>query len=234
MTNLPAILSTLDQEITALTERMQPSHPDFIAECLHRLKSGGMLVPNSIKAAEFLNEYTIALGGVPVHGLMTVVAKLKRGEYPGVSAEFMPLPAALAAMARAECRVVLDDLARLREKKSTLVEVVKPPELSPEERKRQIAAVRAMRLAFKRDHENAKAAVFSSVHIPMDNDKAEYWSKIQSLPDASSIDTDQAAFRRKIGNEVAAVEPRPPVPAPIAVDEAPPATGQLIDDSIPW
>lgn len=207
MTNLPAILSTLDQEITALTEQLQPSRPEFIAECLHKLKSGGMLVPKSISAAEFLNEYTIALNGVPIHGLMVAVAKLKRGEYP-VPSDFMPLPAALAAMARAECRVMIDDIARLREKKNTLEFIAAPPEVTTEERKRQVERVRDMRKNFLRQHQESKTATFAAGHIPMDNDQADYWSKIQDLPDAKSVDADQAAFRRKIAGEIAAVEPR--------------------------
>ncbi|MDQ0132645.1 hypothetical protein J2T08_000546 [Neorhizobium galegae] len=187
------------------------------------LKSGGMLVPKSIAAADFIKEYTIALGGVPVHGLMTVVAKLKRGEYPDVPAEFMPLPAQLAAMARAECRVILDDVARLREKKNALSEAVKPAEISPEERRRQIESVRLMRTSFRLAHLESKASVFSPVHEPMDADKAEYWKKVAALPDAKSIDADQSAFRRKVASDLAAAEPKPAMAAPPSDD-----------DFIPW
>lgn len=206
--NLPAILSTLDQEITALSKQLAPVKPDFIAECLHKLKSGGMLVPKSIAAADFLTEYTIALGGVPEHGLKVVVVKLKRGEYPDVNPEFMPLPAQLAAMARAECRVLRDDIARLREKQSTIADLNKQPENTPEERRRQIARVRELHAGFKQANEAARDAQLGVVHEPMDAEQAAYWSQMQALPDRKQISAEQKAFRRKIGEEVAAA----PVP----------------------
>jgi hypothetical protein len=210
MTSLPAILSTLDQEITELSTKLEPSRPDFIAECLHKLKAGGMLVPKSIAAADFMNEYTIALGGVPQHGLMVVVAKLKRGEYPAISAEFMPLPAQLAAMARAECKLVRDDITRLRERKITLEESTKQPDTSPEERDRQIARIRDMHAQFKANNQAAREASSGVQHEPMDPGKAEYWSKIQALPDKKELDAHQVAFRRRIAADVDGAPKREP------------------------
>ncbi|MBB3745017.1 hypothetical protein FHX10_004554 [Rhizobium sp. BK591] len=159
MTNLPVALSTLDQEITALAERLQPARPEFIAECLHSLKAGGMLVPKGVAAEDFLREYTIALGSVPRHGLIAVVTKLKRGEYPDISSEFMPVPAKLAHMARAECRLIVEDIARLRAKRNAIEEASKPPKVSVEENERQRVRIRELHREFKRQHQSGKAHI---------------------------------------------------------------------------
>lgn len=206
MTNLPATLSTLDQEITVLSERLNPPKPDFIAECLQSLKAGGMLVPKGIAAADFLREYSIAIGGVPHYGLMVVVAKLKRGEYTDVSAEFMPLPAHLAAMARAECRVVRDDIIRLREKRDAIAALKPQPKENEEERLRQLERIRSLHADFKATHTASKVGAASVLHEPMDDEKAEYWRKISELKDAAEPTAEQMAFRRKIGWQVDAQE----------------------------
>jgi len=102
MTNLPAQLSTLDREITALTEQLSPAGPDDIAKAIASLMDGGMLFPQSIKAADPVEEYRVVLKGVPICGLRAAFIKLKRGEYPDLKPDFIPLPAALARLAREE------------------------------------------------------------------------------------------------------------------------------------
>jgi len=102
MTNLPAQLSTLDREITALTEQLTPAGPDDIAKAIASLMDGGMLFPQSIKSPDPIEEYRIVLKGVPICGLRTAFIKLKRGEYADLKPDFIPLPAALARLAREE------------------------------------------------------------------------------------------------------------------------------------
>ncbi|MCP8895327.1 hypothetical protein KYK29_10315 [Shinella daejeonensis] len=102
MTNLPAQLSTLDQEISALTEQLSPAGPDDIAKAIAWLMDGGMLFPASIKAADPVEEYRIVLKGVPTFGLRAAFSKIKRGEYTDLNPDFIPLPAALARLARQE------------------------------------------------------------------------------------------------------------------------------------
>ena len=102
MTNLPAQLSTLDREITTLTEQLSPAGPDDIAKAIASLMDGGMLFPQSIKAADPIEEYRIVLKGVPICGLRAAFIKLKRGEYVDLKPDFIPLPAALARLAREE------------------------------------------------------------------------------------------------------------------------------------
>lgn len=102
MTNLPAQLSTLEREITALTEQLSPAGPDDIAKAIASLMDGGMLFPQSIKAVDPVEEYRIVLKGVPICGLRAAFIKLKCGEYDDLNPAFIPLPAALARLARAE------------------------------------------------------------------------------------------------------------------------------------
>jgi hypothetical protein len=201
MTNLPATLSTLKQEIGALTDKLAPARPDFIAECIDKLKAGGMMVPKTIAATDFLREYTIALGGVPGYGLAVAVAKLKRGEYPDVKPDFMPLPAMLAAIARLETKLIRDDLVRLREKEATLQEAAAPREKTSEEQKERIRKLHAQ---FKAAHAESKAGErFNPIPADMTLEQLEYWEKIQAIKDASTITEEQHAMRRKIAASMA-------------------------------
>jgi hypothetical protein len=200
MTNLPAVLSTLTQEIGALTEKLAPARTDFIAECIDKLKSGGMMVPKGIAAAEFIREYTIALAGVPTYGLAIAVMKLKRGEYPDVKPDFMPLPAMLAAIARLETKTIRDDLVRLREKQDTLKEAAAPKEKTSEE---QLARIRALHAQFKAAHAESKVTDrFRQQIEEMTPEQAEYWEKISAIRDAENITEEQMAFRRKVGKQI--------------------------------
>lgn len=202
MTNLPATLSTLKQEIGALTDKLAPARPDFIAECIDKLKSGGMMVPKTIAAADFIREYTIALAGVPSYGLAVAVAKLKRGEYPDVKPDFMPLPALLAAIARLETKTIRDDLVRLREKEETLVEATKPREKTSEE---QLERIRKLHAQFKAAHAESKVGErFNPIPTEMTPEQLEYWEKIQAIKDADTITEEQRAMRRKVAASMAA------------------------------
>jgi hypothetical protein len=201
MTNLPATLSTLKQEIGALTDKLAPARPDFIAECIDKLKAGGMMVPKTIAATEFVREYTMALGGVPSYGLAVAVAKLKRGEYPDVKPDFMPLPAMLAAIARLETKNIRDDLVRLREKEATLAEAAKPREKTSEEQKERIRQLHAQ---FKAAHAESKVGErFNPIPADMTPEQLAYWEQIQAIRDAPTITEEQRAMRRKIASSMA-------------------------------
>lgn len=104
MTNLPAQLSTLQSEISALTEQLQPAGVDDIGKAIASLMDGGMLFPQSIKAADPVEEYRVVLKGVPICGLRTAFIKIKRGEYENLNPAFIPLPAVLAKLARDEAK----------------------------------------------------------------------------------------------------------------------------------
>ncbi|MFQ6161416.1 hypothetical protein [Sinorhizobium meliloti] len=115
MNNLPAKLSTLQQEISALTEQLAPAGADEIGQCIEGLMSGGMRISETITAANPVEEYRLSLRNVPVYGLRRTYVKLKRGEYENINKAFIPLPAELAAMANAECRLLREDRIRKQE-----------------------------------------------------------------------------------------------------------------------
>ncbi len=115
MTNLPARLSTLQGEITALTEKLSPCGIDEVGKCIASLMDAGMMIPASIQAEDPIEEYRIALKGVPIHGLRTVFVKLKRGEYEIQNRAFLPIPGEMAAMANLECRSLREERMRASE-----------------------------------------------------------------------------------------------------------------------
>ena len=201
MTNLPATLSTLNREIGVLTERLAQVDYSDIAVAIDVLKRGGMLVPVGISSANMIEEYRKAMASVPKVGLSIAVSKLKVGEYPRKDYAFIPHPAELAAMGRAEARQAREDLIRKREALDSMT--YKAPEIdrSPE----VVARVRAMR-----EHavEALRATHTPIVQEPLSAEQAEYWAKIQSLNDAKTgITAEQAAFRRKVSADLDAVKP---------------------------
>lgn len=115
MTNLPARLSTLQGEITALTEKLSPCGIDEVGKCIASLMDAGMMIPASIQAEDPIEEYRVALKGVPIHGLRTVFVKLKRGEYEIQNRAFLPIPGEMAAMANLECRSLREERVRASE-----------------------------------------------------------------------------------------------------------------------
>ncbi|TWA49555.1 hypothetical protein FB008_11551 [Sinorhizobium medicae] len=67
----------------------------------------------ALQVAEFMR---VSLRNVPVYGLRRAYVKLKRGEYENINKAFIPLPAELAAMANAECRLIREDRIRKQER----------------------------------------------------------------------------------------------------------------------
>lgn len=196
MTNLPATLSTLNQEISALTEKLAPAATDHVKESISSLIRAGLLFPSSIKAEDAPMVYGFALTNISTHGLRHAVTKLIRGEYEYINRAFIPLPPELAAMARAETRLIVEDLSRLKARRAAMV----PPE--PEKRdEAMIARVRALRMQHKEQHA-ARKAVATIPQEPMTDEKAEYYRRIMSLRDAPDITAEQAAYRRKIAGDM--------------------------------
>ncbi|MBD9635454.1 hypothetical protein IB277_03940 [Ensifer sp. ENS07] len=115
MTNLPTRLSTLEQGISALTEKLSPCGVDEVGKCIASLMDAGMMIPGSIQSEDPIEEYRIALKGVPLHGLRTVFVRLKRGEYDMPNRSFLPIPSEMAAMANLECRSLREERMRASE-----------------------------------------------------------------------------------------------------------------------
>lgn len=209
MTNLPAPaqLSTLNREITTLTERLAPVGADAVVRSLGVMQSAGMSLPQGVDAQKFDVIYGYALDGVPSCGLTIATQKLIRGDYagnPDILLGMIPKPPILAALAKQEARAAREDLARKRETASALKGVKPEVDRSPE----VMARVQGRLDQFRQEHEEAKAKERGVVvHEQMSPEKAEYWAKIQELPDWWQVGAEQAAFRRKIEAEMAEVVP---------------------------
>lgn len=194
--NLPAKHSTLAQQITALTEQLAPAGPDEIAVCLNGLMNGGMMISASIQADNPVDEYRLALSGAPIAGLRKAFLKLKRGEYENINYAFIPLPSELAAMARAEARVLREDKVRLVERANAMA----VPKAEPVSEAGK-AKIKTLLKGFRAKHAAAKAATFTPQE-PMSEAKAEYFQKIMEMRDAPEVNYEQAAFRNQISAEI--------------------------------
>lgn len=195
-------LSTLNREITALTERLAPVKADGVLRSLEAMQSAGMTIPSGIDPKKLDVVYGYALDGVPSCGLMIATQKLIKGDYagnPDVLLGMIPKPPVLAALAKLEARTAREDLVRKREIETAITHKPEEIDRSPE----VIARVKARRVEVV---EQLRTAHTPIAHEPLDDEKAEYWSKIQRLKDADSISAEQAAFRRKIAGELESVE----------------------------
>ena len=210
MTNLPAQLSTLRQQISALTEKFAPANADEIGQCIEGLMSGGMRLSDTITAKNPVEEYRVSLRDVPVYGLRLAYAKLKRGEYENINRAFIPLPAELAAMANAECRVIREDRVRATERMRALsdAQVARQDESTCRDPNTR-ARVRKMLEEFRGWHRPGKeneARCGTPVMTPS-AEQIDTWSKVMALPDAPNITAEQMAFRRKVQADIDAATP---------------------------
>lgn len=154
-----------------------------------------MTLPDGVKPEDLEAVYGYALSDVPAFGLKRAVEKLIKGEYD-IRRGYIPKPPELAAMARAEAKVIRDDLTRLREKRATLLDLQKKPQPVSQD---SLDRVRAMLGRFRADQEASAARHRGEpVSEPMTDEKAEYWRRIEALRDAPEVSADQRAFRRKI------------------------------------
>lgn len=200
MTNLPATLSTLETQISSLTEKLEPVSEDHVARSIQSLLNAGLSLPSGMKVDAAPEIYAYALAGVPAFGVQKATAGIIRGEYE-INKGFVPKPPEFAAIARLETKAIRDDLVRLREKAATLQEVAKPREKTSEEQKERIRRLHAQ---FKAAHAESKAGErFNPIPADMTLEQLEYWEKIQSIKDASTITEEQHAMRRKIAASMA-------------------------------
>lgn len=151
MQTMPAMSSTLQNEITTLTEKLAPSGADEVAKCINALLDAGFMVPASVNEAEAIDLYRDALSATAIAGLRKAFVKLKRGEYAN-HRSFMPTPAEMAALANAEARGLREDRARASELARTVRENaalggphmsrygLKDLRITQEERARELAA----------------------------------------------------------------------------------------------
>lgn len=201
--NLPVALSTLTREISVLTEKLQPINDDQAGVAFRRLLMTGLSLPASMDAAKAPAIYAFALRGVSSDGLTRAVEKVIRGEYDSINRAFMPTPPELAALARGEERVLVNDMVRLKEKLEALIAKPVEKDRSPE----VMARVRALRQKAKQELRSPSQNAPTSA--PMTDEQAAYWAKINSMVDANNVSAEQRAFRGKITADLQAHEPAP-------------------------
>ncbi|MDW9366967.1 hypothetical protein GOB34_04315 [Sinorhizobium meliloti] len=204
MSNLPAQLSTLQREIYALTEKLALAGDDEINQFLDGLMDAGIIMPESVRAADPSEEYRIALRNIPIFGVRRVYAKLKRGEYQNINLDFIPLPAKLAAMANAECQTIRESRVRACEYLQALLDARSTNAGRVTSRDpAAVARVKARREAFLRGHAAEKAREVNPVsHAAISAGGAEMPAKIMALADADSS-VGQMACGRKSEAELA-------------------------------
>lgn len=201
--NLPVALSTLNREISVLTEKLAPINDDQAGVAFRRLLMTGLSLPASMDAGKAPAIYAFALRGISNDGLTRAVEKVIRGEYDNISRAFMPTPPELAALARTEARMLVDDLVRLKDRRESMTHKAPAIDRSPE----VMARVRALRVKAKQEFQASKQT--GPANEPLTDEKADYWAKMATLRDAPDISAEQRAFRAKITTDLAAHEPAP-------------------------
>lgn len=199
--NLPVALSTLTREISVLTEKLQPINDDQAGVAFRRLLMTGLSLPASMDAAKAPAIYAFALRNVSAEGLTRAVEKVIRGEYDNINRAFMPTPPELAALARGEERILVNDMVRLKEKREALIAKPVEKDRSPE----VMARVRALRQKAKKELQSPSQNMPTSA--PMTDEQAAYWAKINSMVDANNVSAEQRAFRGKITADLQSHEP---------------------------
>lgn len=184
--------STLKQQISDLSVKLEPASGDEIAMALNGLLNGGKMYPTSIQAEKPLAEYRIALCGLSKEALRRAYAKLKRGEYPQYNTDFLPIPARFAEIVRGEQHGIVDDLARLKSKAEALKS---EPPIDEGARARIGAMLQSFRDA--RMAEKAGDNRFSPVET-LSPERAATLTKMLQLPDARSVGPEQEAHRMKV------------------------------------
>ena len=190
MTNALTTLSTLEQQITAVSGRLRPAGDDAVAKALRSLQAAGLGLPAGIEPKGVGMIYTYALGGLSHDALNIAVKKIIRGEY-NINRAFIPTPPELAAIVRAEAKVITDDLVRLK----ATAEAMRPAEPAKvsEEGK---ARIRKMLEEYRASHRLAKEAERGNVVPEVTPEKIAMLSRIMALPDAKEITAEQMANRR--------------------------------------
>lgn len=206
MTTALTTLSTLQQQITATAERLRPCGDDGVAKALKTLQTAGLALSSTIAPGDAQTVYSYALAGLSHEALTTTCKKLIRGEYNIDRKAFIPIPAELAAMVRAEQRLISEEHVRLRDTIAS-IELLRPDNGTPEDPEAR-ARVRRMLEGFRSWHQTEKEKTRGyAPEMPPSPEEIERWQKIMSLPDAKNLSAEQMAYRRKIEMDIDAVEP---------------------------
>jgi hypothetical protein len=190
MTNALTTLSTLEQRITEVNERLAPAGDDAVAKAIRSLQVAGLGLPDGMDPKGVNMVYSYALAGLSDDALNIAVKKIIRGEYD-INRAFIPKPPELAAIVRAEARVITDDLVRLK----ATADAMRPAEQAKvsEEGK---ARIRKMLEEYRASHRLAKEAERGNVVPEVTPERIDMLSRIMALPDAKEITAEQMANRR--------------------------------------
>ena len=198
-------VSTLTNEISSLTEQLQPASDDAIAARIQSLRNSGLSWPQGLDGKAAASVYVFALKGLPGEALKRTVTKIIQGEVSGITS-FMPTPPQLAVMVRMEARPLVDARARARETLESLT--TKPHETVRDPA--SVARVRALVRKVKDDAAEVREASqrgYTAV-LPISHDQAEIYKKMLDLPDRpGGVDADAMAFRRKIMAKIDNADP---------------------------
>ncbi|WP_234840044.1 hypothetical protein [Sinorhizobium meliloti] len=207
MTTALTTLSTLQQQITATAERLRPCGDDGVAKALKTLQTAGLALASTISPSDAQTVYGYALAGLSHEALTTACKKLIRGEYNIDRKAFIPIPAELAAMVRAEQRLISEEHVRLKDTIAS-IELSRPENGTADDPEAR-ARVRKMLEGFRswRQAEKEKETRGGIPEMPPSPEEIERWKKIMDLPDARSVSAEQMAYRRKVEMDIDAAEP---------------------------
>lgn len=205
MTTALATSSTLAAQITVVTDRLAPVAEDAIAKALRSLQAAGLGLPSSVNPKDMNKVYSYALHGLSHEALMVAVRKLVRGEYDIDRRAFIPTPPELAAMVRAETRVITDDLVRLKQKAEAIGLQSKPSTTEgtasdPKARERVQVLLGRFRAAVAASKAQDRRYVADDSVSP---EMADMWAKIMDLPDAKEVGIDQVHYRNSVREKLA-------------------------------
>lgn len=198
-------LSNLDAKIGDLASKLEVCGPDDIALAINGLMNGGKVFPTSIQAESPLEEYRMALCGLSREALRKVYSKLKRGEYRDFNTDFLPIPARMAELVRSEQRILVDDIARLRQTREAIAFTEQRRAEGAVKDEGTKARIRAMLAEFRRAHEEQKAIERGQpVEVPITPERAAELEKMMALPDAPEVNAEHLQYRRSVMNKIEA------------------------------
>ena len=145
----------MNQQLSTLTEALQPASDDAIASGLLKLHRAGLAYPPGIDANAAGRIYSFAMKGIPIEGLKRAIERIVRGEVEGQNMNFIPTPPAFASLARREATALYADRSRIRETLNA-IETGRAPSATKDPA--TIARVRAMVALVKETTEEMNAA----------------------------------------------------------------------------
>jgi len=183
-------ISTLDQQITALSARLAPADDAQVAKCLRSLMAAGMIMPSMPDESRVTEVYEFALNGVSSSAINIVTRKLITGAYERERHSFIPTPPEFAAYAKSEQRTIVEDLARLRATREA-VRGVKRVEHSEDTKARVRGMIEGFKAKLPVEAAKAKYALWNEGIT----DEAEYIRRISAIKDQPTITAEQRQFR---------------------------------------